>query len=142
MDANDFEHNHWRSDASSSLRESLDLGAHNDEHRKSREHKFEGGETKQLLEESGEHPTSRPVRSSGEEEMVSEYELTDDEESEFTSFDKTRRKRRKPTDLYERIAGARNPSKNERKLADLNVLKNSAVNALLIGLWYVTPKVS
>ena len=133
MDANDLERNHWRSVDSSSLREPLDVGAHHDEHRKSREQKFEeGGESKHLLRES-EGP-----QSSGEEEMVSEYEMTDDEESGLASLDKARRKRRKPADLRERVAGGGKPLENEQKLADLNVLKNSAVNALLIGLWYVS----
>ena len=142
MDANDLERNHWRPTDSSSLRESLDSGAHHDKYRRSREQNFEGGETKNLLRESEVHISQHPPPSSGEEGMVSEYELTDDEESGLANPDKLRRKRRKPTHLHERVVGVGKPSENERKLADLNVLKNSAVNALLIGLWYVFSMVS
>ena len=139
MDVNDLERNHWRSTDSSSLQESLDSGAHHDKYRKSQEQNFEGGETKYLLRESEEHTSQHPPPSSDEEGMVSEYELTDDEESGLASADKIRRKRRKPTNLHERVVGVGKP---EQKLADLKVLRNSAVNALLIGLWYVSFAVS
>ena len=71
-------------------------------------------------------------------EILSEEEgLTDDEETGLTRVDKGKRRRRKRrhTLLDERIAGGLGTSKQERKVADLNVLKSSAINALLIGSW-------
>ena len=80
--------------------------------------------------------------SSGDFELddtLSEDALTDDEETGLTKPDRRKRRRRKRrnTLLDERIAGDSNIEKQERKLADLSVLKSSAINALLIGLWYV-----
>lgn len=72
----------------------------------------------------------------------SEEEETDDEEAGLTKADRgrRRRRRRRHTSLDERVAGSQKVSNKKRKLADLSVLKSSAINALLIGLWYVTPE--
>ncbi|MCJ1249252.1 Triose-phosphate Transporter [Trapelia coarctata] len=81
-------------------------------------------------------PTSLKHESDG---PSSEEEVTDDEEAGLTKADRGRRRRRKGrhTSLDERVSGSPKISKKERKLADLSVLKSSAINALLIGLWYL-----
>ena len=73
------------------------------------------------------------------DKAASDCELTDDEETTLTKQDRSRRRRRKKsnTSLTKSIAGIDKTSRHERKLADLKVLKNSAINALLIGLWFV-----
>ncbi|MCJ1436884.1 Triose-phosphate Transporter [Xylographa pallens] len=84
--------------------------------------------------------SSRPPTPDDKGEILSEEEgLTDDEETGLTRVDKGKRRRRKRrhTLLDERIAGGAGTSKQERKVADLNVLKSSAINALLIGSWYL-----
>ena len=70
--------------------------------------------------------------------------LTDDEETGLTKIDKGRRRRRKRrnTLLDERIAGDTKGSRKERKMADMSVLKSSAINAVLIGLWFVYTEAS
>ena len=88
-------------------------------------------------------PTSfgRPINHKHESDVSSSEEnVTNDEEVGLTKADRGRRRRRKRrhTSLDERVSGSPNISKKERKLADLSVLKSSAINALLIGLWYVT----
>lgn len=83
----------------------------------------------------------RPTNHKHESDVPSsEEEETDDEEAGLTKADRGRRGRRKRrhTSLDERVAGSPNIPNKERKLADLSVLKSSAINALLIGLWYVT----
>jgi solute carrier family 35 protein C2 len=69
---------------------------------------------------------------------LSEDGLQDDEETGLTGKDRGRRKqrRRRNTLLDQRIAGDIKVTAEERKEADQNVLKQSLVNALLIGLWY------
>ncbi|MCJ1395982.1 Triose-phosphate Transporter [Xylographa bjoerkii] len=84
--------------------------------------------------------SSRSTSQDDKAERLSEEEgLTDDEETGLTTVDKGKRRRRKRrhTLLDERIAGDAGTSKQERKLADFNVLKNSAINALLISSWYL-----
>ena len=101
-------------------------------------------EHKTLLKNPEEARTSsQSSRSISEDmemdKMASDYELTDDEETGLTKQDKSQRRqrRRRNTLLDETITGDDKTSKHERKLADINVLKNSAINALLIGLWFV-----
>lgn len=81
-------------------------------------------------------PPSDKLESDG---SSSEEDATDNEEAGLTRADRGRRRRRKRrhTSLDERVAGSPKISKKARKLADLSVLKSSAINALLIGLWYV-----
>ncbi|MCJ1473403.1 Triose-phosphate Transporter [Lambiella insularis] len=79
-------------------------------------------------------------RSTSKEENLSEEDgLTDDEETGLTKPERGRRRRRKRrhTLFDERIAGDFRIAKEERKTADMNVLKSSAVNAILIALWYL-----
>jgi hypothetical protein len=76
-------------------------------------------------------------RDDGSEQSSSEEEIMDNEEAGLTEVElgKRRRRRRRHPSLGERVAGDGPVSKEERKLADLSVLKSSAINALLIGLW-------
>ncbi|MCJ1358136.1 MAG: Triose-phosphate Transporter [Icmadophila ericetorum] len=73
-----------------------------------------------------------------EMDKMSDDELTDDEETGLTKQDKIKRtegKKRK-TSPDQRVAEDGSTAKSIKKLADFNVLKNSAINAVLIGLWY------
>lgn len=65
--------------------------------------------------------------------------LQDDEETGLTGKDRGRRnsKRRRNTLLDQRIAGDVKITAEEKKEADQNVLKNSVINGILIGLWYL-----
>ena len=73
----------------------------------------------------------------GAENSSSEGEVTDDQEAGLTNVNraKRRRRRKRHTALDDRVASDVKMSKKEQKLADMSVLKKSAVNALLIGLW-------
>lgn len=80
-------------------------------------------------------------RSSSQEKSLSAEEgVADDEETGLTKPERGRRRRRKRrhTLLDERIAGDVKSTKEERKVADMNVLKSSIVNVLLIALWFVS----
>ncbi|KAI0152561.1 triose-phosphate transporter family-domain-containing protein [Hypoxylon sp. NC0597] len=73
-----------------------------------------------------------------DEDSLSEEDLHDDEETGLTKKDKRRKqaKRRRNTRLDQRIARDR-ITDDERKEADQNVFKKLAINAVLIGLWYL-----
>ncbi|KAI0971449.1 triose-phosphate transporter family-domain-containing protein [Xylaria arbuscula] len=73
-----------------------------------------------------------------DEDPLSDEDLHDDEETGLTSKDKRRKqsKRRRSTRLDQRIARD-NLSDEERKQADQSVVRRLAVNAVLIGLWYM-----
>ncbi|KAI0840682.1 triose-phosphate transporter family-domain-containing protein [Hypoxylon sp. FL0890] len=73
-----------------------------------------------------------------DEDSLSEEDLHDDEETGLTKKDKRRKqaKRRRNTRLDQRIARDR-ITDEERKEADQNVFKKLAINAVLIGLWYL-----
>ncbi|KAI1306940.1 triose-phosphate transporter family-domain-containing protein [Xylaria venustula] len=79
-------------------------------------------------------------RSNGrdDEDPLSDEDLHDDEETGLTSKDKRRKqsKKRRSTRLDQRIARD-NLSDEERKQADKSVARRLAVNAVLIGLWYM-----
>lgn len=63
--------------------------------------------------------------------------LEDDEETGLTKRDRRRRRRRKRrnTLLDQRIAPDDTYTKEEKKIADQNLLKSMLINAVLIGLW-------
>ncbi|RMZ73642.1 triose phosphate translocater [Pyrenophora seminiperda CCB06] len=65
--------------------------------------------------------------------------LEDDEETGLTKRDRRRRRRRKRrnTLLDQRIVPDDTYTKEEKKLADQNLLKSMLVNSVLIGLWYL-----
>ena len=71
--------------------------------------------------------------------LTAEDSSMEDEETGLTKKDRSHRKRRrrKTTQLDERIAGSARSSKQEQKLADRNVLKALIINALLIASWYL-----
>ncbi|MCJ1399422.1 Triose-phosphate Transporter [Xylographa trunciseda] len=83
--------------------------------------------------------SSRSTSQDRKGERFSEDGFTDDEETGLTKADqvKGRRRERNDTLLDECVAGDTGASKQERKLADWNVLKSSAINALLILSWYL-----
>lgn len=64
--------------------------------------------------------------------------LEDDEETGLTKRDRRRRRRRKRrnTLLDQRIVPTDTYTKEEKKLADQNLIKSMLINAVLIGLWY------
>lgn len=65
--------------------------------------------------------------------------LEDDEETGLTKRDRRRRRRRKRrnTLLDQRVVPGESYTKEEKKLADQNLIKSMLINAVLIGLWYV-----
>jgi hypothetical protein len=74
------------------------------------------------------------------EELESLFEdegLNDDEETGLTEPERRRRrgKRRRDSELGQRIAGTSKITKEEKKVADQHFLKRIAINGLLIGLW-------
>ncbi|KAI8630424.1 triose-phosphate transporter family-domain-containing protein [Xylariaceae sp. FL1651] len=79
-----------------------------------------------------------PRAESRNDDTLSDEDLHDDEETGLTKQDKRRKrnKRRRNTRLDQRIVRDR-LSDEERKQADQNVIRRLAVNAVLIGLWYI-----
>ncbi|KAI1276216.1 triose-phosphate transporter family-domain-containing protein [Xylaria sp. FL0933] len=77
-------------------------------------------------------------KSRDDDDSLSDEDLHDDEETGLTSKDKRRKraKRRRSTRLDQRIVRD-NLTDEERKLADQSVARRLAVNAVLIGLWYM-----
>lgn len=65
--------------------------------------------------------------------------LEDDEETGLTKRDRRRRRRRKRrnTLLDQRIVPDDTYTKEEKKLADQNLMRSMMINGVLIGLWYV-----
>ena len=84
-------------------------------------------------------PSSETSSHSMEMGDMSDTGCTDDEETGLTheARKKRRRRRRSGARLDERVAPLPLSKTEEKKLADLAVLKRSGVNVLLIGLWYV-----
>ncbi|KAI1430321.1 triose-phosphate transporter family-domain-containing protein [Xylaria sp. FL1777] len=94
------------------------------------------GEPKISEEDSVLYKASPNARD--DEDSLSDEDLHDDEETGLTSKDKRRKqnKRRRSTRLDQRIVRD-NLTDEERKQADQNVIRRLAVNAALIGLWYI-----
>jgi solute carrier family 35 protein C2 len=63
--------------------------------------------------------------------------LNDDGETGLTELERRRRrgKRRRDSDLGQRIVGNSKITKEEKQEADQHFLKKIAINGLLIGLW-------
>ena len=149
MEANDIEQNHWISDRSSPTVMSPLMAETPlpNPHEMIPEKIVGEEEHKTLLNILGDHRISSQSLHSTDDEMeldklASDFDLTDDEETGLTNQHRTRRKRRKGknTLLDKRVAEGPHDDKasqHDRKLADMNVLKSSAINALLIGLWLV-----
>jgi solute carrier family 35 protein C2 len=70
--------------------------------------------------------------------LRAEDDVQDDEETGLTEPErrKERQRKQKNTQLDERIASDMSASKTEERLTRMAVLKNMAINAVLIGLWY------
>jgi hypothetical protein len=91
----------------------------------------------------GERQRSDDERSTSEDmelnDLSEDEGLQDDEETGLTGKDKGRRKRkrRRNTLLDQRVAAEVTITAEEKKEADQSVLKNSLINGLLIGLWYL-----
>lgn len=70
---------------------------------------------------------------------LSDDGLQDDEETGLTGKNRSNRRRRKETNtlLDHRIAGPEAVTAEEKKEADVHVLKDMLINGTLIGLWYV-----
>jgi solute carrier family 35 protein C2 len=100
------------------------------------------------IAEEGEEHSSDADRSGSESpsdsddlelDNMSNDGLEDDEETGLTKRDRRRRRRRKRrnTLLDQRIVPNDDTyTKEEKKLADQNLLKSMLVNGVLIGLWY------
>ncbi|KAF2257766.1 TPT-domain-containing protein [Lojkania enalia] len=73
------------------------------------------------------------------DDMRSQDGLEDDEETGLTGRDRRRRRRRKRrnTHLDQRIVGEDQYTKEEKKLANHNLIHSLFINAVLIGLWYL-----
>ena len=73
------------------------------------------------------------------DELASEDGLEDDEETGLTIAERKERTRRKirRMQLDQRVAVDHKSSKQEQMEANQSVIKNSIINAILIGLWYM-----
>lgn len=103
-----------------------------------------------ILEEGDENHSSDAEHSDSESRSDStDFELDDmsadgledDEETGLTKRDRRRRRRRKRrnTLLDQRVVPTDTYTKEEKKLADQNLLKSMMINGVLIGLWYGSP---
>lgn len=70
--------------------------------------------------------------------ISSEDDMTDDEEAGLNAQDKNhrRRRRKRNTQLDQRVLGVDQVSQQEKSKADKNVLNALLINALLIASWY------
>lgn len=81
---------------------------------------------------------SDEISASVELDDLSEDDSQDDEEAGLTGQDGRRQKKasRRDSSLGNRIAGVEAVSAEDKKVADVHVLKNMMINCSLIGLWY------
>jgi len=86
------------------------------------------------LDQAGSSRLDRPER-----ESFSDEDLHDDEEAGLTSNDRSRKqkKKRRLTQLDQRIAAEKTLSLDEQREADKSVIKKLLINATLILLWYI-----
>lgn len=96
------------------------------------------------------HEDGDPFRSPSSDtmemdDMASDEDLDDDEETGLTHAERKKRRRRKDDNsrLNERVAGdassirsTRSIRTEEKKLVDASIVRNITINALLIALWY------
>ncbi|KAI3332191.1 TPT-domain-containing protein [Xylariaceae sp. AK1471] len=95
------------------------------------------GEPEPKIPEEDHMPySSRP--NTRDDDSLSDEDLHDDEETGLTDKDKRRKrnKRRRNTRLDQRIVRDK-LTDAERKQADQDVVRKLAINAVLIGLWYI-----
>lgn len=104
----------------------------------------EEGEDEYSSDAEQSHSDSHSDSTDFELDDMSADGLEDDEETGLTKRDRRRRRRRKRrnTLLDQRIVpSADTYTKEEKKLADQNLLKSMLINAVLIGLWYHIPRI-
>jgi hypothetical protein len=109
--------------------------------RRPSEHISEEGEEEYSSDAERSDSESRSDSTDFELDDMSADGLEDDEETGLTKRDRRRRRRRKRrnTLLDQRIVPTTDTyTKEEKKLADQNLLKSMLINGVLIGLWYVT----
>jgi hypothetical protein len=88
------------------------------------------------VEESSDGESLRPGEVVDEEELTDE-DLHDDEETGLTGKDRRRKRRkRRHNQLLDQRIARDDISPEEKKEADLNVVKRLLINGALIGLWY------
>lgn len=82
------------------------------------------------------HDTTEDVQL---DDILAEEGLEDDEETGLTGNERKKRRSRKKRkmDLDERVAGELRLKKDMRKEADLSIIRQSLINGVLIGLWYI-----
>lgn len=104
----------------------------------------EEGEDEYSSDAEHSHSDSHSDSTDFELDDMSADGLEDDEETGLTKRDRRRRRRRKRrnTLLDQRIVpSADTYTKEEKKLADQNLIKSMLINAVLIGLWYGTTRI-
>jgi hypothetical protein len=108
--------------------------------RRPSEHIAEEGEEEYSSDAERSDSDSRSDSTDFELDDMSADGLEDDEETGLTKRDRRRRRRRKRrnTLLDQRIVPTTDTyTKEEKKLADQNLLRSMLINGILIGLWYV-----
>ena len=95
-----------------------------------------------MSDDPGSEPSSCSTSEDVElEDLLSDEGPEDDEEAGLSKMDRRRRRRRKERNsrLDSRVMKDVKTTNTQRSLADRVVLKESLINAVLIGLWYVVP---
>ncbi|KYK55518.1 nucleotide-sugar transporter [Drechmeria coniospora] len=92
-----------------------------------------------LLQGPSSARSARSSREGSARDSSGEDDVRDDEEMGLSSHDRRRRrrKRRRNTRLDNRIAREKTVSEDERKEADMSVVKNLAITCTFILLWYI-----
>ena len=127
---NEIERNHWGSPIEASSRPPLEP--------KGLESR--GPSEIHLFDEHANGKASNGMASSREgDDGPLDYEDSDDDEEAGLDPEGRRQKRERrarATSLDGRVSGEILTAKEERKLADMEVLKRLAINTILIALWY------
>lgn len=113
-------------------------------HRRKREDDFDNSRTRKHARrpsDYGQNPEFSSISASDDVEMnqlSSDEGLTDEEETGLTKKDlsKSKRRRRKHTQLGERVAEVPGITHQEQSSANKNVIRALIMNALLIASWY------
>lgn len=98
----------------------------------------EDDQNKVWEEEDHEHTSGTSSSDWEMDDIMSDTGLEDDEETGLTNHDRQKRRRRKRrnTRLDERVVPTDSISEEEQRIARRSLIKTSAINAVLIGLWY------
>ena len=127
MDDNEVERNHWGSPTEATTRDAVSNGSL----------ASQGTSATHFFDKNGGPSTSKATRKGNEDALDSE-DSDDDEEAGLDPEGRRQKRetRARATSLDGRVSGEILTAKEERKLADMEVLKRLAVNAILIALWY------